>query len=198
MPWSLFPSNPGVGDPTIAGWLTTAGYLSTSYLCWCVGRSVESCLRPMAALPRYWLGLSGLLLLLGINKQLDFQLWLTHWGRELSLAEGWYRQRGVLQITFVVVLAVVLLSAFVWLLWSVRHALPQTVFASTGTGLLVAFVLLRATSFDIAGVMLHYQNEDVTWALEVVGLLFVILSIGRAARTRGWRMLVWADPSQGG
>jgi hypothetical protein len=188
MTWSLLPSDAGLGDPTIGGWLTTVGYLGTSYLCWRVGRDLRRSLPPRSGLARYWSVLSGALLLLGINKQLDFQLWLTHWGRQVSVAEGWYRQRGVLQVSFLVALALMLCSLFLWLLWWVRGSFRQTLFASAGTAVLIAFVLLRATSFDVADVMRYLHDADRSWALEMVGLLLIALSIERAARGRGWRM----------
>ena len=68
--------SPGIGDPTVAGWLTVVLYLVTSVSCWMLARE----LGPAGLDRRAWRSISVLFLFLGINKQLDLQTALTEAG----------------------------------------------------------------------------------------------------------------------
>ena len=61
---------PGIGDPTIGGWITVVLYLLAMISCWMTARSgIKE--------QRIWTAISILFLGLGINKQLDLQSALT-------------------------------------------------------------------------------------------------------------------------
>src|SRR5689334_14562621 len=108
--------SPGIGDPTVAGWITVFAYFAASFLCWRVyrnrvARAGSSSVPGIAlvALPwvlallgrrrhlervgvevrarALWMGLTVLLLFLGINKQLDLQTVITEVGR-MAAASG--------------------------------------------------------------------------------------------------------------
>ena len=68
--------SPGIGDPSVMGWVTVALYLVAAWLCFlCSRRSRVLARRASGARwePRLW-GLFALFLLaLGVNKQLDLQ-----------------------------------------------------------------------------------------------------------------------------
>ena len=102
------------------GWTITCAYLVAAWLCYGAARRCASTGRGSRgpapeALPqrvrRVWLGLSGVLILLGINKQLDLQLLLTAAGRWLARTQGWYEQRFYAQLAFFVVLAISVIAA---------------------------------------------------------------------------------------
>src|SRR3569833_3825399 len=83
---------PGIGDPTVVGWVTVIAYAVAAVLC------LQSALRILHvkdAGPRvvFWSVLAVIMLLLGINKQLDLQTWFTLEGKKLALSEGWYNHR---------------------------------------------------------------------------------------------------------
>ena len=48
-----------------------------------------------------------MLIVLGINKQLDFQTLLTEIGRKIAHAQGWYEQRQEVQVIFVSLLMLI-------------------------------------------------------------------------------------------
>src|SRR5438105_1302226 len=77
---------PGIGDPTFIGWLTVVAYAGAAVLC------IRDALREKEAPARraFWSILGVMMILLGINKQLDLQTWLTITGRRIALTEGWY------------------------------------------------------------------------------------------------------------
>src|SRR5262245_58016372 len=107
--------SPGIGDPTVAGWLTVILYFVTSVSCWILARELRSADIERCA----WRSISILFFFLGINKQLNLQ---TEAGRYLAYYQGWYEQRQLVQLAFIALIAVIcLISAIIQLIW-VRHA----------------------------------------------------------------------------
>ena len=96
---------PGIGDPTVAGWLTVVGYGFAAWACWRVytGRAGAPRARPPAAdsPTRFWLLLTIAMALLGINKQLDLQSALSQWARDIAIYDGWWDQRRAVQAAFI-------------------------------------------------------------------------------------------------
>ena len=84
---------PGIGDPTIMGWVTVAAYLVAALGCglaaWCEP-DFDGSRRPRSRPSRFWLALTTLLVALGINKQLDLQTFVTQVGRDTINAWGCY------------------------------------------------------------------------------------------------------------
>src|SRR5690606_34451823 len=113
---------PGIGDPTVMGWVTVAAYFATAWLCWrarlrLLGKSASSDVRRERLI---WTLLAALFIALGVNKQLDLQSWFTMVGRSIARQEGWYGQRRVVQAIFIAALAVTGAAAMAWLAWMVR------------------------------------------------------------------------------
>jgi len=182
---------PGIGDPTIMGWLTVAVYLTTAclcgiYACRPYGLSANASLRQHRA---FWLSLTVVMLFLGINKQLDLQSWFTQIGRQLARSQGWYSERHIVQIWFTIGMAVVgfLVLASLW--WIFRRTLRSHGLALFGLVFVVTFVVMRAASFhhfeEILGWRLaHYRMNNV---LEIGGTTCVgiaaLIGILRRAKT---------------
>ena len=174
------PTLHGIGDPTVMGWTITCAYLVAGGLsyraagrCADPGRGNRGPRRKAAPrIRRVWLGLAGILILLGINKQLDFQLWLTHAGRWLARTQGWYEQRLYAQLALFVLLAIAVIAAWALLARQGRGSLREIRLALVDPGLLGIFVLARGISFDLldlrvdlAGVKAHEVIEAVAIAL---------------------------------
>jgi len=166
--------SPGIGDPTVAGWLTVILYLVTSVGCWSLARELGSA----DIERRAWRSISILFFFLGINKQLDLQTALTEAGRYLAYYQGWYEQRQLVQLAFIALIAVIcLISAITLLIW-VRHAPISTWFALIGTTLVIGYVLIRATSFHhidrfIGRTILGFRWN---WILEMGGISLVLFA----------------------
>ena len=126
----------------------------------------------------FWLGCTLLLVLLGLNKQLDFQSVITTVGRTLAHQEGWFEYRRLVQAVFVLALGAGAAGAMIVLsIWLRRSARPVKV-AAGGLVMLLAFIVLRAASF-------HHMDAWVTadvagmrsgWWLELAGILVIGLS----------------------
>jgi len=179
---------PGIGDPTFAGWFTVFLYAAAATLALVLAISFKSPVLARSEL-RFW-GLIALsFVALSINKQLDIQSLFTEVGRNLAKAQGWYGTRRVVQQAFIAgvsgsALLVCVIGAALW--W--RAPLANKI-AQFGTVLVIAFIVIRASSFhDVWG----FLNEDVgilkmTAGLEISGISLVLIGSGwrlRQAMTR--------------
>src|SRR5271154_4575758 len=106
-----FTWRPGIGDPTIGGWVTVVLYFLAVWSTWKTANAIytpkESWL---------WLLISLMFVALGINKQLDLQTAFTELGRIVAFDEGWYDQRQIVQIWFIIGVAIVCLLIGIGLL----------------------------------------------------------------------------------
>ncbi len=115
---SMIPTPKGFGDLTVLGWTVFLAYFGAAALCY---RAAASCWRDPGAssrLCRVWIALSAILVILGVNKQLDLHVWLNAYGRKLAESEGWYQNRGFAQVTFFSGLAVAVAGSLLcFLIW---------------------------------------------------------------------------------
>ncbi|MCB8977287.1 MAG: hypothetical protein H6657_07680 [Ardenticatenaceae bacterium] len=81
---------PGIGDPTFMGWLTVFTYLLASITCWLRSRTAIS--DDVQRERRFWQSLAVVLLLLGINKQLNFLSFFTSLSRTLAWQQEWWQR----------------------------------------------------------------------------------------------------------
>lgn len=154
-------------------WFVVAAYFASAVAAWLAGSS-SGAKRDR----HFWYVAAVLLVLLGINKQLDLQTTLTVVGRDMAKREGWFDQRRLVQEAFVLVLVVgASLVGGALALWLRRSATAVKV-AAAGVVLLFAFILLRAASF-------HHMDSWVTrnvaglrsgWWLELLGIAVISLS----------------------
>jgi hypothetical protein len=171
---------PGIGDPSIIGWLTVVAYFLTATLCglcWVWPRFIA---RQRYRSPgEFWLFLAVVLIILGINKQLDLQSWFTEFGRQVAIENGWYRQRREVQFQFIMALGLMAIAVFIGLgrLWYVnRQRRPSSRLALglavLGLGFLVCFILVRAASFHHVDHLLRWQLGGLTMNgfLELLGI----------------------------
>lgn len=182
--------SPGIGDPSLMGWVTVAVYLLAAVLCARTARAAwrEAPAAPSQAGPsardawRLWGALAALLLALGLNKQLDLQSLFTQTGRDLALAQGWYAQRRWVQGGFIALLGAAALGVAWWL----RHTLREPAQRLAGLGLcfLMAFVVMRAASFHHMDGLINasFAGIRMNWVLELAGLGVILLATRRAAR----------------
>jgi hypothetical protein len=167
---------PGIGDPTIMGWVTVVAYFAVAVLCFRRARDArrESQRRTETI---FWNVLSALLVLLGINKQLDLQTWFTLTGRHIALSEGWYEYRRPVQFAFIVfiVLLAIGASGFMWRL--VRAHCRELWLALLGFVLLLTFVIVRAASFHHVDVLINLDLAGVrmNWILELGAIAVIAL-----------------------
>src|SRR5262245_10609472 len=112
---------PGIGDPTPMGWATVVAYLLAAVACgWAAVEDRRVGRRTGRGRPAFWWILAVLLLLLGINKQLDLQTWFTTVGRRVAREQGWYARRKEYQTALIKAIAAGGLLGLLLLGWCFR------------------------------------------------------------------------------
>ena len=152
----------GFGDNNVMGWAITVAYFIAAILCLVVGGAARKRGRVLQGgrindeggsgkrdrSYIFWYIVAGLLVVMGVNKQLELQVLLTQWGREIAKAQGWYDGRRVAQGRFLRVLAAAGGAALVYLGWVIRRGFWRQVGALVGVVALACFVVIRAASIE--------------------------------------------------
>jgi ABC-type Mn2+/Zn2+ transport system permease subunit len=166
---------PGIGDPTIGGWVTVVLYFAACISCWKTAGVVRH--RDGHSDNYAWRAISVSCFALGINKQLDLQSALTDLGRILAYSGGWYEQRQTVQVYFIIGIAILCLIAALILVFWARKSSPQTWLAIVGSMFVLGFVLIRAASFHHIDRFIGSRILGLkwNWVLEMGGISMVLL-----------------------
>ena len=189
---------PGIGDPTVMGWVTVVFYFLGALVCARVSFLVSDGEGLRKREGRVWLLLALALGFLGVNKQLDLQTWLTLTAKQMALAQGWYEGRRLVQIAFVLGVGAAGLWVLRWF-WrnrsEFRHTPGAMWLALAGFVFLGCFILIRAASFHHVDAFLKWGPGSLrmNWVLEIGGIIMLTcgaLKRGGAVRSSG----VWGAP----
>ncbi len=159
-------------DPTGVAWFVVAMYFIGAAVAVAAGQSAGG------RDARFWYGTAFLLVLLGLNKELDLQSLLTEFARDLAHETGWYEQRRQFQALFLAALAIGGLAAAALLVGGLRPSPWPVKAAAAGIVLLLTFIFMRAASF-------HHLDDWVTlevgfmrsgWWLELAGIAVIASS----------------------
>lgn len=176
---------PGIGDPSALGWITVVAYLAAAAMCGLAARADPT----DRGAARFWRAVALLMLLLGINKQLDLQTLLTQIGRAVALRYGWYEQRRALQAAFILMVAVGSAIA-IGMLWQRAAALQRNIrYAQAGVIFVTTYVVIRAASFHHADIFISARLFGMrrNWIIELSGLAVIIVAAMRAGRSGAGR-----------
>lgn len=171
-----FSWRPGIGDPTVMGWLTVAAYFTTAIFC-----LVTAAKDPQRDRRWWWRLLCALLFGLGFNKQLDLQSAMTEVGRYLAFRQGWYDDRRTVQYVFLATVSLLSLSFVAVLARRLWRHLRVTGPSLLGLGVTVGFVLLRASSFHGMDGLIGFEPVPgirMNWILELGGIGLIALGVG--------------------
>ena len=171
--------SPGIGDPTIGGWLTVVLYLLAVWTTWRASRTTAGRERML------WTAISVMFLALGINKQLDLQTAFTEIGRIVAFKQGWYNERQIVQLHLIETVAVICVAIALMLVLLAYDAPFSTWFGLVGMTIVLAFVLIRAASFHHID---RFIGERVlglkwNWVLEMGGILIALFASEQRRRT---------------
>ena len=166
---------PGIGDPTVMGWLTVAAYVVAGLLCWrCAARAGwGGSYRAGCGERAAWLVLAAAMLFLGVNKQLDLQSWVTQVGEDIVKA---YRlPKRPTQMWFVIGVLTGGAVSLAVVLWLARRVLSRMALALVGVLFLVCFVAVRLVSLHSIDRMLGTRlgGAKLNWVLELGGIACV-------------------------
>ncbi len=179
----------GIGDPTIMGWVTVAAYFVAAIGCALAAWREplpDGSRRPRSRPSRFWLALAGLMVALGINKQLDLQSLATQIGRDLIRGLNLYQERRALQLGFILAVALICAGSLAIVLWAARRNLSRRWPALVGILFILGFVVIRASSFHHVDVLLAGRLGGMkwNWIFELGGIGVVGLSAFRIVGAR--------------
>lgn len=177
--------SPGIGDPTLIGWVTVWLYMLSAWLCYRVislEYDLREALEPEEKL-LWWMFVAGLVLL-GVNKQLDLQSAFTEMGRMIAAYQGWYESRREVQVWFIKAVGFLAVVMGLLMAFLVRRTTLATRISVVGCVLLLAFVFIRAASFHHFDLLINHRVGGVrlNWVFEIGGLM--IIGLGARLRTR--------------
>ena len=164
---------PEIGDPTFMGWFTVASY----FLCALVVLFLSAlCKENDSRVSSFWFVIGIVMVLLGINKQLDLQSLLTEIGRQIARDQGWMDQRRVVQFWFIVISAITSITAFVWLTLKFRDLFRRFTLAFSGLVFLLSFIIIRAISFHHVEEVLDFRlvGMRMNWIFELTGIYMIV------------------------
>jgi hypothetical protein len=124
---------------------------------------------------KLWLATGVALILLGINKQLDFQSDLTWAAKIAAHKQGWYDWRRDVQGAFLLLMGLGAAGFSIFLWRSLRTASTNAKVAAVGLVILLAFIVIRAASFHHIDywVTVHIAGMRSGWWLELLGIALI-------------------------
>jgi hypothetical protein len=174
--------HPGIGDPTVMGWVTVVAYAVAAVLAFRACRAA----RGGRTLRLFWGAVALMLAALCVNKQLDLQTWATEIARDLARRQGWYAERRPVQVFAILGFAAVGAAAVLTLAVALRNHLRAVWIGLLGVAELVVFVVIRASSFHRVDRLLRvsFAGARLNWILELSGIALVAWGAWGFARRR--------------
>lgn len=140
----------GAGDSSFTDWLITGGYLLTAARAVMATRTSTK-LRAGENSARPWWWIAGFALLLGINKQMDFQTMVIEWGRTASRWLGAYEHRGLIKKGFLLVAGIGALSLVAHWIHHYRQFVRRHLLLICGVAIVLVRCGLRAAGMLDSG-----------------------------------------------
>lgn len=164
---------PSIGDPTLIGWITVAVYFITAIIC--LKAALQSSFDKENTVRNLWLFLTVFLIALGINKQLDLQTLLTQIGRDIAKEQGWYKDRRIIQISFIILIGLIGTVGITFLFKTYKNAESAIKITLSGCVILLAFILTRASSFHHMDIFIYMKfiGVGVNGLLELGSLIII-------------------------
>lgn len=171
---------PGIGDPTLLGWLTVAAYVVATVLCVRAARHFPLGKSARKESRCIWVAFASLMLLMALNKQLDLQTLLIEIGRRVAQAQGWYEQRQGVKVGFILVGGGGLLAGLALMVWRFRRFFRRRPLLALGPALLLGYVLARALATPDGSRGFGVHSRPWTPLLELGGITCVAVSAALA------------------
>jgi hypothetical protein len=169
--------HPEIGDPTFMGWFTVVAYLLAGVASARIAAHGDFSVSKRARQKTLWVFLALAMLLLAVNKQLDFQSFLTSAGRCMSQIQGWYDDRRSVQKAFIYLVMTSSALVALFTIFEMRGSRPSTRSAVAGLIFLLSYVSIRAAGFHHVDLLI---NRNITflrmnWVFELSGVSLVFL-----------------------
>ena len=137
----------------------------------------------------FWTTLAFVMLLLTLNKQLDFQLLLWWTARNAIRDNGWSDYKIIIQYVGSIGVVFIASMGIAYFVWLTRSSLTKDVrrhrlIALSGAVFTITYVAISAVSLHGIDEIMGWRLEDIKlrWILENTGILFVGLGAFSAIR----------------
>ncbi|HMK52106.1 MAG TPA: hypothetical protein VK551_06360 [Thermodesulfobacteriota bacterium] len=166
---------PTIGDPDFMGWFTVGSYFVCAILSLIAAFGNRIVDRRAAS---FWRMVGVLMILLGINKQLDLQSLFTEIGRQIARAQGWMDQRRIVQFWFIVAFGTAVFASFFLFVRIKRDLFGRFKLAFIGLFFLFSFIVIRAVSFHHFEEMLGFRlfGAKMNWLFELTGIYLISIA----------------------
>ncbi len=123
-----------------------------------------------------WYCIVVFLIIMGINKQLDLQIFLTMSGRFIARHIGWFERRRIIQAYFTIGIILFFSSTGIYILYKIRTIIRQSLVELAGATTLLFFAVIRAASFNHIGFAVSFENHTISriHGLEMTGLVLIL------------------------
>lgn len=166
------------GDPTVIGWFITLFYFfvfaTSLYL---LKKTTPNILDNKYIW--FWYGVTILIILLGINKQLDIQMLFADFARLYAKVSGIFENRKPFQhkiLSFLTTIGISIFSVTIYKLW---NAPKRMWLALIGFCILFSFPIIRLISLHSIEALLSISvlNIQVVDVIEILGIILVLIAI---------------------
>lgn len=166
------------GDTDISSIVNTLLYGIAVFAAACRRRNLHHFKAPRAE-RNYWLLLLFILLALGVNKQLDFQVLIVEIARPIALHGGWYSSRRLVQAVFALLLTGMagLFTAFVVIL--IRKHWEKNKLSLLGFLILFVYFIVEATSLGhLEEGLAAYKKWGIRLSdlIEMAGIILILIN----------------------
>jgi hypothetical protein len=168
-----------IGDPRISSWLVTlfcGVALVAAVYKWKDLKHTNNIIREQ----NLWLLLIFTLLVLGINKQLKFDMLFFYIGRHMAEYQGWYAKHRLVKAWFAYTLSGILICGGLFLLISMRTLWRSNTLALIGLGIVLIYTIIRTTWICHVGFIPDSYNEGNFRLTDMIELLGVLCIFGNA------------------
>lgn len=165
-----------IAHPAMSDWVTVAVYLMAVLAsAFAFRKAVE---RHQHRERSIWRIIALLMLALAINEPLDLQSLATIAGRANAHANGWYAQRRIVQLVFIVVWGATVAAAGCAILLAAKHTHPAVRLALIGVASIGLFTVLRVASIHHLDEIYARAAAWFGWSAfdEVAGVLIVTIA----------------------
>ena len=166
---------PTIGDPCFMGWFIVGSYFVCAILSFIAAFGNRIVDRRAAS---FWRMVGLLMILLGMNKQLDLQSLFTEIGRQIARTQGWMDQRRIVQFWFIVAFGTSALVSFFLFVRIKRDLFGRFKLAFIGLFFLLSFIVIRAAGFHHFDEMLRFRlfGAKMNWLLELTGIYLIFIA----------------------
>ena len=157
MPWhrALTPEAlwRGRGDSAARVWVVVIAYLIGAVLCLIAWRRESTA-------PAVWLASAMVLLLLALDRKLDFLAWVIARGRQIARSDGWYwSHRRIIQATVTFTMLLLGMGLMLACGWSMRDMALRQRIACWASVYLFCLIILRAISLHEVDRLLYRKRK---------------------------------------